>query len=126
MNHDALLVLVASVSPYERRSVESSLKRTGCTTLAVHDAEDAARELAANGPSCVLVIDSGLLEAAHDAQWRRLRAHHATLRAVVRCLTPRANGSQRTDGYTLLVHPDDPKALRRALRMLAAAPSRLD
>jgi CheY-like chemotaxis protein len=126
MNHGTPLVLVASVSPYERRSVQSSLKRTGFTTVAVDNAEDAVRELAANGVSCVLVIDSGLLEAAHDAQWRHLRARHSTLGAVVRCLVPRANGSQRTDGYTLLVRPDDRKALRQAVRALAATQNRLD
>jgi CheY-like chemotaxis protein len=123
MNHDPPLVLIAGVSPHERRIVESSLKKTGFTTVAVDDAEDAATELAANGTSCLLVIDSGLLEATHDSQWRVLRARHPGLGAVVRCLIPRAKGSLRTDGKTFLVHPDDDEGMRQAVRVLAMAPS---
>lgn len=126
MNHDPPLVLIAAVSSHERRIVESSLTKTGFTTLAVDDAEDAATELAANGASWVLVIDSGLLEAPHDSQWRVLRARHPGLGAVVRCLIPRANGSLRTDGKTFLVHPDDDEGMRQAVRALVVPPNRPD
>jgi hypothetical protein len=119
--------LIAGVSLHERRSVESILKKTGLTTVVVDDAEDAARELAANGTSGVLVIDSGLLEAAHDSQWRQLRTRQPGLAAVVRCLIPRDKGSQRTNGNTLRVHPDDAEGLREAVRDLArAAAARFD
>jgi hypothetical protein len=112
------LVLIASASLHERRLVESTLERSGFTPVGVDDAEEAGRELAANGASGVLVIDSGLLEAAHDSQWRQLRTRHPGLGAVVRCLIPRVDGRDRS---TLLVHPDDDEGLRRAVRMLAAA-----
>lgn len=123
MHQDPPLVLIAGVSLHERRIVESTLKKTGFTTVAVDDAEDAGRELSANGGSAVLVIDSGLLEAAHDSQWRQLRTRHPGLGAVVRCLIPRAIGVQRTDGNTLLIHPDDDEGLREAVGVLAAGPS---
>jgi hypothetical protein len=123
MDRTSPVVLIASVSLYERRIVESMLKKTGFTTLAVDDAEDAARELSANGAAGVLVIDSGLLEAAHDAQWREVRVLHPKLGAAVRCLISRAKGSQRRNGNTLLVHPDDAEGLRQAVRALAAGPS---
>ncbi|HXK22769.1 MAG TPA: hypothetical protein VMS55_08860 [Myxococcota bacterium] len=126
MNPDPL-VLIACVSAYEHRAVESSLKKTGFTTVAVDDAKEAAKEFSANGASGVLVIDSGLLEAAHDSQWRQLRTLHPALGAVVRCLIPRARGGRRTDGNTLLVHPDDDQGLREAICVLArSAAARFD
>lgn len=127
MGQDAPLVLIAGVSLHERRSVESILKKTGLITVVVDDADDAARELAANGKSGVLVIDSGLLEAAHDSQWRQLRTRHPGLGAAVRSLISRGKGSQQTNGNTLLVHPDDAEGLREAVRVLArGAAARFD
>lgn len=123
MSRTPRLVLIASVSPHERRGVESSLKSTGYTTVAVHDARDAARELAAGGELGVLVIDSGLLEATHDSQWREFRTRHPELGAAVRCLISRPRGSRRLDGNTLLVHPDDAEGLRHAIRALAGGAS---
>jgi len=123
MHQDPPLILIASVSLHERRIVESTLKKTGLATVAVDDAEDAGRELSANGASGVLVIDSGLLEAAHDSQWRQLRTRYPGLGAVVRCLIPRAKRVQRTDGNTLLIHPDDDEGLREAVGVLAAGPN---
>lgn len=113
------LALIAGVSPHERCIVESILKKTGFTTLIVDDAEDAARVIATGATAGVLVIDSGLLEAAHDSQWRQLRMRHPGLGTAVRCLIPRAKGVQRTDGSTLLVHPDDVEGLREAVCVLA-------
>jgi hypothetical protein len=120
MHREPPLVLIAGVSLHERRIVELTLKKTRFTTVAVDDAEDAARELAAKGAWGVLVIDSGLLDAAHDPQRRQLRMRHPGLGAAVRCLIPWAKGSQRTDGNTLLVHPDDAEGLREAVGALAA------
>ena len=121
MNRACPLVLIAGVSPHERRSVESSLSETGYTTRAVNDAEHAATEFVANGTSCVLVIDSGLLEADHDPQWRSLRADHPRLGAVVRCLVPGANGRRYEEDRTVFVHPDDQQAMQRAVRVLCRA-----
>lgn len=115
------LVLIASVSLQERHLVEAILKRAGLTTVAVDDAEDAAREILSNGTSSVLVIESGLLEAAHDSQWRQLRARHPEIGAVVRCLIPKTEDGRWTDGNTLLVHPDDDEGLRESVGVLAAA-----
>jgi len=105
MHRDLPLVLIAGVSLHERRIVQSILKTTGLTTVIVDDAEDAARELSAE--SGVLVIDSGLLVAVHDSQWREFRNRHPGLGAVIRCLIPRAQGVQRADANTLRIHPDD-------------------
>jgi hypothetical protein len=122
MHRDPPLVLIAGVSLHERRIVQATLEKTGFTAVVVDVAEDAARELSANGASGVLVIDSGLLQAAHDSQWRELRTRNPGLGAVVRCLVPRANASRRTNGSTLLVHPDDDEGLRQAVGLLAAGP----
>jgi hypothetical protein len=64
-----------------------------------------------------LVIDSGLLEARRDAQWRGLRMRHPTLAAVVRCPISR-DEIQRTDHNTLRVHEDDGAAICDALDLL--------
>ena len=83
MRRKPIRVLIASVSVHERRVVESILKETGLTTVAVDDAEDATRELSADGAAGVLVIDSGLLEAAHDLRWREFRRRHPNVGAAV-------------------------------------------
>jgi hypothetical protein len=119
MGEEALLIMIAGVSLYERCIVESVLKNTGFTAVAVQDAEDAERELAACGASGVLVIDSGLLEAAHDPQWRQLRIRHPGLGTAVRCLVPQAKGIQRQSQGTFLVDPDDDEGLREAVGVLA-------
>jgi hypothetical protein len=111
------LVLIAGI-PYERRLVESGLKARGFATRPVEAAEDAAKELAANGSGCVLVIDSGTLEAPHDLQWRGLRAQHPELGTVVRCLMP-PRCSPHNHGRLRFVHPDDEEGLRQAVRGLA-------
>jgi hypothetical protein len=121
---DSPLVLIASASPHERRVVGSSLKETGFTILAVDDAEDAGREVvSANGFSCVLVIDSGLLEVCHDSQWRDFRVRHPGLGTVLRCLIPRDSGIQRTESRTFVVHPGDLDGMQQAVRVLAVAAS---
>jgi hypothetical protein len=120
------VVLIASASLHERRMVESILKKTGFTTLLIDEAEDAVKELSTNGAAGVLVIDSGLLEAAHDAQWRELRMRYPALGAAVRCLLPRTKGIERRDGTTLLVDPDNDEGLRKAVSALAGDASPLD
>jgi hypothetical protein len=116
------LVLVASVSAYERHRLELVLKRTGSTLCAVADAAEARRAHDGHDGVCVLVIDSGLLEMDHDPQWRELRSRHPELGAVVRCLFA-GGGIRRRDGNTLLVHPDDEEAAREAIRVLAVSAS---
>ena len=114
------VVLIASVSPHESRLVERALSQSGWTLLPVDDAGRATRALDGGERNTVLVIDSGLLEMAHDSQWRVLRAHHPELRTVVRCLTPRTRSLESGDGRTLRVHPDDLQAMREGIRWLCA------
>lgn len=111
------MVLIASVSAYERHRLELALKRTGWTLCVTPTAEEASRAYAAHDGSSVLVIDSGLLEMAHDPQWRVLRSDLPELGAVVRCLIP-GGGIQRSNGNTFLVHPDDGDAICHAIRLL--------
>lgn len=120
MNPHPPLVLIASVSTHERNGLEHALERTGFRTLVVDGAEAVSAALASSPAPTVLVIDSGLLEAPHDAQWRSLRTRHPELGTVVRCLRPRHNGSECAHDRTLLVHPDDEMATQRAVRTLAA------
>lgn len=118
MNLPGPLVLIAAVSSHERRAVESLLERTGLATRGVDDAVSALVEIAGNDRT-VLVIDAGLLEAAHDGQWRALRARHPALAAVVRALVPRGGGLHH-DGRTRVIHPDDEDGIRRAVCDLSA------
>ena len=121
MRREAPLVLLVGVSLYELRIVESTLRATGFKTVAVQDADHATRELSANEALCVLVIDSGLLEAAHDPQWREFRRRHPGVGAAVRCLIPPDDGRQtQPDRNTLRVHPDDVEGLRNAVGVLLA------
>lgn len=123
MRDGAPVVLIASVSPYEARRIERSLKKTGWNLLRAQDAQEAARELAAAGPRpTVLVIDAGLLEMAHDPQWRDLRLNHPELGAVVRCVVPPAQRPRRRDRKTILVPPGDVEGTCRAVRTLGGAP----
>jgi DNA-binding response OmpR family regulator len=115
------LILIASASAKERRTVGAILGQAGLTALAVEDAKDAAKRVAANDASGVLVIDAGLLDALHDSQWRVLREHHPGLGVVVRVLIPRDGGSQRVDDRTYHVHPADHEGMQQAVRALAAA-----
>jgi hypothetical protein len=114
------VVLIASVSRHESRSVEGALSESGWTLLRVDAAGDAIREIDGGRRNTVLVIDAGLLETAHDPQWRVLRARHPELRTIVRCLTPRTRSLESADERTLRVHPDDLLAMREAIRSLCA------
>jgi len=96
------VILIASASSHERSSVERALEKTGRSVCCVRDTEEAERVCAENGGASILVIDSGLLEAPRDAQWRDLRTRHPALAAVVRCPISRAE-IQRTDHNTLRV-----------------------
>ena len=124
MHRCASLVLIASVSPHGARQVESILKETGLSTTRVGDAEEAAKELAATDTAGVLVIDSGLLEARHDAQWREFRMRHPDVRTARPDSGSPSTGVQRCDRSTLLVHPGDPDGLREAVAILTATPPR--
>ncbi len=118
------IVLIASVSLHERRKVEAALKQTGFTCLGMDDARGAERELDAMDDPAVLVIDAGLLEAAHDAQWRELRLRRPELGAVVRRLVPDQKSVERWDSRTLVVPPGDAEGLRTAVDLLAVAAAR--
>jgi DNA-binding NtrC family response regulator len=112
-------VLIASVSARDSTSLSALLGRTGFATQTVREAREVADGLEANSVPHVLVIDSGMLDSPHDAQWRDLRARHPALGVVVRCLVPRAKRSLRHDGRTVRVHPDDEDGVKRAIRTLA-------
>ncbi|MDH3685608.1 MAG: hypothetical protein OEP95_05250 [Myxococcales bacterium] len=115
------LVLTASVSHGERRSLESTFKDAGLEAHGVDRANDADGEIAGHDGPSVLVIDSGLLEMPHDAQWRDLRKRHADLGAVVRCLVRGNPGAERTNERTFHVHPDHLEELISAIRTLGSA-----
>lgn len=112
-------VLIASVSAYERQRIARLLGGIGarCPRLAVEDAAMADRLQAARGPGCVLVIDSGLLHAPRDPQWRALRLREPWLGAAVRCLVP---GVRRVDARTFHVPPDDAPGILGAVGTLFA------
>ena len=114
------LVLAASVSAQEQRRVESMLKDAGFEVRRVHGADDAEDEISGHDGSCVLVVDSGLLEMRHNDEWRGLRARHPELGTVVRCLIKMDPGIQRKEPGTFLVHPDHSEGLLQALRALGA------
>jgi hypothetical protein len=120
---EPLLVLAASVAVEDRRWVERTVKDGGYEVRGVADAGEAAERIDGNAGRCVLVIDSGLLEMAHDCAWRELRTRHPQLRVVVRCLIAREPGLQRMEAHTFLVHPDSADGLLEAMhsfRMTAA------
>jgi hypothetical protein len=112
------LVLIASVSLHEGRLVQRALGTNGWTLLRVEDAAEAARRLDGGARRAVLVIDAGLLEAGHDAQWRSLRSQRPELGTVVRCLGPRPGTPRRAAGGTLEVHPDDADGICEAIQSL--------
>ena len=97
------VILIASASSDEELGVERALARTGRRVRCVRDTAEAERVCAENGGASILVIDSVLLEAPRDAQWRDLRTRHPALAAVVRCPISR-DEIQRTDHNTLRVH----------------------
>jgi hypothetical protein len=117
MKSSVPVVIVASASHYERLRTEYELEKTGRSVCCVTDTMAAESLVSENGGTSILVIDSGLLEAAHDAQWRELRGRHPELAAVVRCLVPR-HEIQRADRNTLLVHPSNIPGICAALDLL--------
>ena len=116
----APVILIASASAYERHRLGLALEKTGWKLCEVKDVNEATRTVAANGGSPILVIDSGLLEAPGNPQWRRLRSLHPQLSAVVRSLIP-CGGILRTDPRTCLVRPDDVDGLCEAIDVLNGA-----
>lgn len=119
----APVVLIATVSRYDGRSLELTLKRMGWDLVRVASASEAREQIAGPARPAVLVIDAGLLQMEQDAQWRTLRTGHPALGTVVRSLVPRSGKRgplARWDGRALAVHPDDFDGLCRAIRSLAA------
>lgn len=119
------LVLIASVSPSDGQALEVAFKELGWDRVLVHDAADAADQIDDRGRPAVLVIDSGLLEMAHDPQWRMLRVNNPELGTVVRCLVScrgRDAAPVRSDEATFHAHPDDLEGLCHAVRTLALKP----
>lgn len=114
------VVLIASVSRYERHRLELALKPTGWTLCGVDSVQEAERACSVHGAP-LLLIDSGLLEMPHDGRWRELRRRRPGLGAVVRCLVP-LREIRRVDRNTFLVHPDDDEGICRALGALHASP----
>lgn len=117
------LVLATSVSLGERRALERAFRSAGFDVRTVACADDASNEISNHDGSCVLVIDSGLLEMSDDAQWRLLRAHNPGLGLVIRCWIQREPGVERTEARTFLVHPDHAEGLFEAVRSLGASAS---
>lgn len=113
------VVLIASVSPHERQQLEPALLRKGWSFRHVADASEAARQLDGGARRAVLVIDAGLLDMPHDAQWRVLRSRYPELGVVVRCLGSRTGPPRRRNATTLEVHPDDLEAMSEAVRRLS-------
>jgi len=116
------MIVVATVSSYEARLLESTLKLTGLDVTFVHAAREAEALLIDPRLFCVLLVDSGLLEAPSDVQWRELRARHPGVGMVVRSLV-RQPGNRPGDACATEVHPDDHRGLLRALRALCKARS---
>jgi hypothetical protein len=120
MENETPLVLAASASLYECRSLEQMLGSVGFSVRAVMCAKDARGQVAHQRGHCVLVIDSGLLEMTHDPQWRRFRARYPELGMVIRCWIGRDPGIQQTRARTFVVHPDHREGLLDAVRKLGA------
>jgi len=117
-----LLVLLASHSALERDLVRQMVGAAVGDIVELEDAQQAVKELV-RGPDrpAVLVIDSGLLVAHHDSQWRDLCADHPGLRTVVRTLLPREAGVRRGRDGSWLVHPGDDEGTLQAVREAARA-----
>jgi hypothetical protein len=110
------VILIASRSLFDRLLIERDLGKAGWSVRAVRDSL-AAERVCSNGRASILVIDSGLLEAPHDPQWRELRSRHPELAAVVCCPTSRTH-VQRTDRNTLVVHPSNRAGICDAIALL--------
>jgi len=109
------MIVVATVSTYEVRLLEPTLKLTGLDVTFVHTACEAEALLTDPGLFCVLVVDSGLLEAPSDPEWRELRERHPGVGMLVRSLV-REPANRPGDAWACEVHPDDRRGLLRAIR----------
>jgi hypothetical protein len=118
--NNGLLVLAASASPYESRSLERVLGSAGFPVRGVMCANDAGDEVSHHRGSCVLVIDSGLLEMDFDPQWRLFRDSNPELGTVIRSWIEREPGIRQTQPRTFVVHPDHRDGLLDAVRKLGA------
>jgi len=112
------LILAATVSNNERLELEKALKEAGFEVRGILDAKDAVHEIAAHRGTCVLVMDGSLLLIPNDGQWRRLRERNPSVGAVIRSLISKKHDIQHRDGTTILVHPDRPEMVVRAVRSL--------
>lgn len=117
MGHDTAVILIASVSSADAWDLGLALKPTGATVLRVEGADEAARCLDGRERAglVVLVIDAGLLEMAHDPQWRIFRKRHPALRTIVRRLLSRPRSHPKAELPTVDIHPDDMEGLREAV-----------
>ena len=116
MTSGVAMILIAGRPSFERLCTERLLE-AGRSVRCVADTGEAERVCAENGGASVLVIDSTVLEAPRDPQWRELRSRHPELAAVVCCPLSR-NEIQRTDRNTLLVNPINGLGIRDALDLL--------
>lgn len=110
-------ILIASRSPFERLLIGREIEKAGRSVYPVQNTLAAEWVCSKNGGVSILVIDSELLEAPDDAQWRELRSRHPELAAVVCCPSSRTH-IQRTNRNTLLVHPSNRAGIRDALDLL--------
>ncbi len=111
------VVLIASRSPGERLSLESTLAKTGRRVYPVANPAEAEFVCAKYRGASTLVIDSDLLEEPRDAEWRRLRGRYPELATVVRCPVA-SDRIQRTDHNTVRVHPSNGDGVHEALDIL--------
>lgn len=125
MSRELPVVLTASVSNGDCERFASTLSEAGFVVRSVDSAAAVNDQLTGCPGSCVLVIDSGLLEMSHDAQWRRLRSSNPDLGTVVHSLIDSNGGTSIKKGRTILVHPDHPERLLKAVQSLAATELRV-
>lgn len=114
MSH--LRVLIAAVSAQDGQQLEVALERAGWDVVRVSAANEAACEFERPDRSAVLLIDAGLLQMAHDAQWRALRGRYPELGTVVRCLGRTIDLAQAADDGIRTVQPDDLPGISEAIR----------
>ena len=103
------LILIASAKRDEQLSIEHALMSTGRRVRLVRNPVEAERVCANHGGASILVIDSDLLEAPGDPQWRDLRARPRGRRALPDC-------ARRASANRPQHAPRAPEQRRRHLR----------
>lgn len=114
------LVLLASVSDYERRGLLRQLDELGharFTLQVAPSAPECRKRIDTHPGRCALVIDAGLLCATHDPQWRDLLKDLGSVSVIIRALKkegpPDSNDSREGPWW---VDPDDRETLQALLR----------